>query len=295
METPLEYALNYISRGWRVHWTPPGRKHPTAPQWQKHATTDPKTVIQWFWAEHRDDGAGICIATGPESNLWVLDVDAKPGKHGDETLCRLERNHGALPDTHIVYTGSGGCHFYFTYEGIDFPLGNSAGRLGKDLDTRGAGGQVIAPPTSLLGHDPTHANAYRVIRDTPPAPAPAWLVNLLRPQWKAPAAAPAPAPLARHGQPTPYGLAALDNECANITHAADGTQNDTINRAAHAIAGLYLAGQLGTDAEWVKGRLMDAARQGNHPPTRALRTIESGWRTATPRQITPTSNRLPPR
>ncbi|MCX4587473.1 bifunctional DNA primase/polymerase [Streptomyces sp. NBC_01481] len=174
---PMAYALRYASRGLRVMWAPRGMKRPVVKDWPKAATTDPVIVGQW-WSEHPD--ANVCIATGPASGIWVLDVDDKDGHTGSATLAALERQHGGLPLTFTVGTGSGGVHHYFSHAGVDFPLGNSAGRLGDGLDTRGNGGQVVAPPSRA--DDPSHFMQYVVLLDIDPVPAPAWLLDLLRPK-----------------------------------------------------------------------------------------------------------------
>lgn len=177
---PLAYALQYAYRGWRVIWAPHGMKHPTMPQWQMHATTNGDIITDW-WT--KQPNANVCVATGEQSNLWVLDVDDKQDAGGSCSLASLETEHEQLPDTYSVLTWSGGMHFYFTWEGVDFDLRNSAGKLGKGLDTRGNGGQVVAPPSSYNGY------RYALVTRTPPARAPDWLLGLLRP---------APAPRARN-------------------------------------------------------------------------------------------------
>lgn len=173
---PVTAAHTYADRGRRVIWAPAGWKHPVVKDWQHLATTDHGVINEW-WAEHPD--ASICIATGRASNLWVLDIDDKGGAGGSAALAALEREHGDLPRTYTVGTGSGGVHHYFAYDGIDFRLGNSAGKLGPGLDTRGEGGQVVAPPSWV--NDPAHNMPYVVLVDVPPVVAPAWLLDLLRP------------------------------------------------------------------------------------------------------------------
>lgn len=43
--SPLDHALYYASRGWRVIPIPPGYKHPFGiDQWQEKATTDPERI-----------------------------------------------------------------------------------------------------------------------------------------------------------------------------------------------------------------------------------------------------------
>lgn len=112
------------------------------------------------------------ILTGPASGCWVLDVDPVHG--GDVALAELERTHGLLPYTYTVRTGSGGKHHYFQLP-EDFTPTN-ANRLPAGLDTRGAGGQVVAPGSrTLLGE-------YWVSVDAPLADAPDWLLDYLRPR-----------------------------------------------------------------------------------------------------------------
>lgn len=143
--TNLQAALEYAARGWRVIPIPTGQKHPAITAWQQRATTNTDTITQW-WTTNPNHGIGI--ATGPESGIWVLDIDIADGKHGDETLTELETQHGQLPDTHEVITGSGGRHIYFTWPTNGQTIrNNQSGRIGPGIDIRGEGGQVLAPPT----------------------------------------------------------------------------------------------------------------------------------------------------
>src|SRR4030095_4606792 len=83
----------------------------------------------------------IAVACGAVSGVFVLDIDAEVG--GAETLAALIQQHGELPRTWHNATGKGE-HYWFR-----LPKGrecrNTAGRLGKGLDTRGEGGYVVAP------------------------------------------------------------------------------------------------------------------------------------------------------
>src|SRR5215831_2198048 len=115
-------------------------KHPIgalAPNGFKDATTDPATIEAWWSSEPYAN-----IGTPTETRL-VLDVDPRHG--GDKTLDKLVRRHGALPLTPLVVTGTGGSHYHFAMPMP--PLGNSAGKLGPGLDTRGVGGYVLLPPS----------------------------------------------------------------------------------------------------------------------------------------------------
>jgi hypothetical protein len=237
-----------------------GGKHPVHGKWQEKATTDPDTITQWW--RYRPN-ANIGIATGEASGIFALDVD--PDNDGFETLEKLEGEHGALPATWAVETGSGGLHYYFQWPGFD--LRNSAGKLGPGLDTRGNGGQVVAPP-SVSGKGPYVSSKTPVI-----AEAPAWLLDMLRPAPPRPTAPAAPF-VVESGSYDTYTEKALQDECDSIAGARDGEQNDTINVAAFNVGQLVGAGAL-SEGE-AREALLSAARAGNHPEGRAVATIESG-------------------
>ena len=115
------HALQYAARGLRVvrmHPVQDGRcacakgeacdrpgKHPSTPHGVKDATTDPEQIKSW-WAASPD--ANIGIATGSESGILVLDIDPRNG--GAESLKRLEKELGPLPNTVTTITGGGGQH-----------------------------------------------------------------------------------------------------------------------------------------------------------------------------------------
>lgn len=176
----VEAALGYVARGWRVVQLhdvagrtdrPPGvcschladqcksaGKHPVLKAWQA-APIATEMGVREAWSAR--PAANVGVATGPISGVWVLDVD--PLHDGYALLAGLEREHGALPPTYEVLTGSGGKHYYFSYAGISWDLTNSRGSLPIGLDIRGRGGFVVAPP-SLSGVGP-----YFVLRNVAPA------------------------------------------------------------------------------------------------------------------------------
>jgi KaiC/GvpD/RAD55 family RecA-like ATPase len=132
----LSAALNYASRGWRVH--PLTGKKAVLQGWPSLGTTDTATITGW-WAQY--PAANVGIITGRQSNLFVLDVD--PGKGGDNSLRELEAQYGPLPNTVEVLTGKDGRHFYFQYPGG--VVGNSNSKLDPGLDIKTDGGYVVAP------------------------------------------------------------------------------------------------------------------------------------------------------
>lgn len=117
----------------------PGLKVPATSHGVKDASNQREQVRAW---SAMMPSANIGIAAGGSLRLLVLDVD---GPAGDVALARF----GPLPPTWTAITPKGGRHFYFTAPDDGAPLGNTARTLGPELDTRGSGGYVVAPPSIL--------------------------------------------------------------------------------------------------------------------------------------------------
>jgi hypothetical protein len=183
----LSTALRYAERGWCVlplhsmRKIPVGctcplssacehmGKHPRISKWPNAATTDPASVREW-WREWPD--ANIGIATGLRSNLLVLDVDNKGGKHGQETLDALSKKHSWIPQTYRVRTGTG-IHLYFLHPREQLRAGTCV--LGEGLDVQGDGRYIVAPPS-------LHSTGRRYECETPGAElrvTPEWVVDAL--------------------------------------------------------------------------------------------------------------------
>ncbi len=193
-----EPARAYAARGWRVialhHLGDDGyctchrhaacgrnaAKHPLDSSWQKSEAPSSADLYTLFG----EGDANIGIVTGEPSGIWVLDID--PKDDGPATLDALEAKHGPLPETYTVTTGSGGTHYYFALG--EESVRSTESTLGAGIDTRGRGGQVVAPP-SVSG-----VGAYTLAKDAPLAEAPAWLVEALRER-------PTPVPLADAAPP----------------------------------------------------------------------------------------------
>lgn len=141
-------------------------KHPRGTKAGWRPLTGGADVQAWY-EDHPDDNIGII--TGPESGIFVLDVD---GASGVRSVSGFVNEHGALPATRIVRTGSGGLHYFFRHPG-HFTVHNSTSYLAPGIDIRGKGGQVVAPP-SVSGR-----GAYELIADAAVAEAPEWLLTML--------------------------------------------------------------------------------------------------------------------
>src|SRR5215475_8631938 len=148
--TPLEGALQYAGRGWRVI---PCRfdKISRIRNWPAAASCDPETIITW-WTEW--PSAWIALLCG--CGFVVIDVDtgeAHNNVDGFGTLAQL----GPLPETRRVRTPTGGMHIYLQ---SDQPIRSRV--IGPGLELRAANQYVIAPPSP----------GYMVINDVPLARLP---------------------------------------------------------------------------------------------------------------------------
>lgn len=146
-------------------------KHPVETQWSERERMTKPDAYEWFALTTHPVNVGL--RTGKPSSFWALDIDPKSG--GDESLLSLESQYGALPQTRVHRTGSGGRHYLFKLP-TDFEITNSRGRLPRGIDVRGNGGFIVAPGSV------TGVGTYRTEVAAPIVPAPEWLLNLLRPQ-----------------------------------------------------------------------------------------------------------------
>ena len=301
----IEAALSYAARGWRVHplhhvvYGPDGAavgcscggktmsngvltdngciepdsrqwgKHPRGP-WRQRTTADP-AAIREMWGRFKD--AGVGIACGPGSDLWVLDVD---GAEGMRQLADLEARHGQIGDTWTVQTGSGGAQLYFRWP-LDGRKPTNRSKLeksgmngaGQGIDARGDGGQVVAPPSA------NRNGGYSVINNADPVYAPGWLLDLVCPPAappRAPSSHPAPAV---SGEGIEKRLRAyLAKVCNEVSQTTAGGQN-ALNKAAWGI-GRKAAAHPGvlSDAE-VYDALYAAAMAAGLPSGSTATTLRS--------------------
>jgi len=146
-------AQAYARAGWPVFPCIPGEKVPAVAHGFKDATTDPDRIAGW-WSRNPDRNMAIATgAPGPD----VVDVD----HHGEQgsgfaALNRLKREGLVENPGAIVRTPSGGLHLYFAAD-PELPQGN--GSIAREhVDFRGAGGYVVAPPSTAGGR------AYEVVQ-----------------------------------------------------------------------------------------------------------------------------------
>lgn len=196
-------------------------------RWADAATTDVEQVGRW-WS--RWPTANIGIATGP-SGVLVVDLD---GLEGEDSWRTLTADAPAVI-TRTSVTGRGR-HLWFRMP-VDVELRNTAGLLGRGIDTRGVGGYVLAPGS-------WHPNGRRYAwarLGAPIAPLPPWLLNeLSRP--REPVAAPV-APAALTGSPDRV-LAGLERV---VGTAQPGERNARLFWASCRLGEHVAAGRLHLD------------------------------------------------
>lgn len=150
--TTLAAALWYAEAGLHVFPIQPGEKTPyPGTHGCKDATSDPDTIREWW--EHWPD-SNLAIATG--HLIDVIDID---GLIGQQSRCG---NWGRFESLHVLAKVStprpGGMHLYVPTAGE----GNKAGLL-PGIDYRGAGGYILAPPSS------TPKGTYRFLTPLTPS------------------------------------------------------------------------------------------------------------------------------
>jgi hypothetical protein len=262
----VAYACSQL--GFRVFPLMAGTKRPALKDWKRLATREVGQIREW-WAGGEFTGYPVGIATGPGSELWVLDLDRKNGVDGFASLRDLAAKHGsALEDfigTITVATPSGGAHLYFRWDDTADAEGgvkNSSGHVGPGIDVRGIGGLVKAPG----------CGGYQIVprggvRSTVITPAPAWLVKLTRKP-----------PVGHTGQDYVPGGRRAQHESKRVLeylgNAAPGTRNNALNATAYVLG---KAGALTHSQAWQAVKLVTYSIGANDSEAEQLRTFESGW------------------
>lgn len=278
MTSMLDTALAYAAYGWHIfplhtinddgctcgraldECSSPG-KHPRTRNGLKDATSR-DTAIRAWWTRWPD--ANIGLRTGQPSQIVVVDIDL--GHHGFDTLVQLEAANGELI-TKEAETGSGGAHLYYQHPGQE--IGNTAGKLGPGLDTRGDGGYVVAPPSRHASGGHYHwCTGHKRIE-----PLPDWLLSLLTRQDPAPDTSRPNLRLVPQDASDRYWLAALKGEVDNVRNAIQGTRNHTLNRAAFNMGQLVVGG---APLESITQLLETAGLAAGMPAPEVRRTVASG-------------------
>ena len=235
MSNLLKAALDYHSRGWCV--MPLNAKTRTPiDKWKRFQNERPnrEQIIEW-WTKWPD--ASIGIITGKVSGLAVVDLDS------EEAIRAFRKQFGKF-NTPVSETRRG-FHLLFAY------VNGARNRVrlnGIELDVRGEGGYIVAPPSI----HPLSGKRYRWRRppDTPLAPFPLELLT--------------------KGSPVPENAASTHKPRGELHETIpDGQRNDTL---FYDLA-CSLRGR-GASLEELQQALTDANARCKPPlPESELRTI----------------------
>jgi hypothetical protein len=293
--TPGERAKRAAVRaaryGWAVFPLAPGLKRPAVANWEQRATDR----VEYVGERWPNRCTGFGIACGP-SGLYVVDCDmpkddtpppspeAADAANGFEMLVLLAAEQGEPTpgNTFTTRTGRGGTHLYYRMP-ADHQLGNTASALGWLIDTRGRGGYVVGPGSTVDG------KTYEVIDDSPPAELPAWILRRLLDRQKTasqggadPRASPSAVRLSGAAVGPQWAAAALAGELSKLAghQGADNGRNHLLNTVAYTLGRLVGGGVL--DRARVASELFAATRSwwgvGEPPFTarEAAATVRSG-------------------
>jgi hypothetical protein len=252
---------------------------PAQLDWPGRATIDEEQIREWWTGDYAVCGVGI--ATGPESGIWVLDIDVKDAD-GFASLRALAEQHGdtsaSFTNTLCVRTPSGGAHVYFRWDeasGTEGGVRNSSKQLAPGLDVRGIRGYVRAP----------EVGAYRIVeragkRLLRVVSAPEWLIPLCKKR-RASAHEPATNADARAriaGRGAKWAQYEAAMSVRKLARSASGTRNDMLNRTAFRLGTLsVLYGEPSEDA--ARAWCFEAMRSAgaNDTAEQQMRTFTSGW------------------
>jgi hypothetical protein len=261
MVTTGDWACKLVSMGFVIFPLMPDTKIPPEDMhWSTMSTLNGTLVREW-WDEFPEDNIGINCG---ESGILVVDLDSTKAADLLDEISWDHDDHLSLKRTAMVTTKRG---FHFYFEMPAQPLGNTAGKLGPGIDTRGAGGMVLGPGSVRDG------TRYRLDGDLRNGilPLPGWLDKLLRPK---PQKISTQELLRRKKMRQKwFAEAELKRQCRRIEMAPDGEQNNRLNQAAYLLASECVPP---LNPDQIEDELLGAAERGNHPRTRAQATVRSG-------------------
>jgi hypothetical protein len=245
------------------------------PYQERRATED--EIRRWWrrWPE-----AAVGIVTGPISGVVVVDIDPRHG--GDKAWRDLIWRHGSPEWTWRAFTPSSGEHWYFRLpQGASWR--NTAGIIGPGIDSRAAGGLVLAPPS--VRHDgrsyvwayggcPFDVSADELAADL--ADPPPWLAatldsagRLTARQTQVPSVPARPIAIK-----DAYVKRVVESELNRLLDAVDGDRNEALNRTAYALG--RFVGPKALDADDVRQRLFHIGCRIGLTKSECLATIASG-------------------
>lgn len=202
------------SRGLECFPLKEGTKLPAVSGWPDKSTSDASAAL------------ALSDVVAPAGNIGVhmrghIGVDVDPKNNGGATFALLDDLRG-FPPTLVARTPSGGEHWYYALPpGVE--VGNTAGKLGPGIDTRGSRGYLAAPGSV------TDRGAYTWLHDRPIAPAPQWLIDAV--------GAPSATAASRNATDVPDAPQYLvDRALAHLRTEPPAVADGTGNRATYEVA-----------------------------------------------------------
>jgi len=254
----------YMSRGWSPVPLPPRQKKCTITDWQKGG----------FKPEQFSERGNVAILTGqPSGGLVDVDLDIADQAIATELMPPTDSifgRHGKPSSHRLYYCDPPGPYRQWT---------TAAGKMIVEL--RADGRQTMAPPS-------IHPTGEQVewVRDQEPARVPwdaleaaceEYAQTIRQTLGEEPAKPPAPhrqdyAP--RNDQPQAYIKAAIDGVLKELSQAAEGSRNNSLNAAAFRLGQFIGAGALARHE--VEAMLSQAAIATGLREAEARQTIQSG-------------------
>lgn len=243
MSDPIAAAVSeYCALGWRVLplWSihfdgleatctcPKGAtcaspgKHPRLPHGVLEASSNVVDASDW-WGRWPD--ANVGLATGPESGIYVVDLDGPDAIAAWAAL--------GLPGGWTSRTGNGLHHVYTLRESLP----NTHWKLGQGIDTRGAGGYIVAPPS-------LHRSMRTYRWEERAGTAPPVLSNAIREALTPSMATPTAPATIRYGESTAYAKGVLRHALERVSAAPEGARNETLNHEAFLLGQWCAGGEL---------------------------------------------------
>lgn len=234
-------------------------KAPACPHGWHDATADSVVLRELF---RLYPGPLIGVPTGEASGLDALDIDSP--RHPAAAWWSAHRHD--LPQTRTHRTRSDGLHLLFRHAA---GLRCWAGRPVVGVDGRSTGGYIVWWP----------ATGEPVPCDAPLAPWPEWLLEALRPSYRAAPSGTGTARFVfshhRRGE-APYASAALRSGADRVALAQVGSRNRALNAEAYGIGRLVADGLL--DVQEVADTLAAAATAAGLSSREIVNTLRSAFR-----------------
>ena len=253
----LTSALALYEEGYAIFPIARDSKTPIV-KWSEDWAASRNQVVE-HWTACPEDNIGINCK---ESALLVIDLDGREGIENFTALWQKHERGRIRRYTRCSTTPNAGLHVWFDMPYDPLPLRNSVGMLAEHVDTRGAGGIIVAPGSEIDGR------WYALLNHLPVAPCPTWLVAKLRRLEP---------PLSVRLRPVtpwsePYSRMMLAEVSSRVAVALRGRRNAALNKEAWRMR--QAVPTLGLEA--VEDELLAAAEVAGLPEYEARATIRSG-------------------